>query len=615
MRLLQGATPASSRAIWRALRPAVVILVVSLAATLFATVSSYQEVVDDGRRDFDGVTNGIRLDLQDAMEGFEQLLRGGVGLFNASVFVSLEEWRAYVAGLMLQDRFPAIQGMGFAPVVGPDEIEAVAQTARAEGVSGFSFYPEGERATYTTILYLEPLDWRNQRALGFDMFSEPVRRVAMERARDTGEPALSGKVMLRQETDEGAQAGLLLYVPVYRRGARPATIEDRRAAHVGYVYSPFRMDDLVSRTFFRRQPQAFSNVRLEIFDGREPDEAARLFDSARANNANREGPMSDMRRYSSVLPTEIYGATWTLRISSLPSFENRLQFWKTWAVLSVASILSLLLGAIAAFVGLGREHAIEASERLSAEVAERQRAEDQLRVVLRELSHRVKNMLSIVTAIASQTVRYSTSLQAFEGSFRQRLHALGRVQDLLASSQSYETTLSSLVHEVLKPYWNPRGGDLKVDGPDERLAANAAVLFSVLFNELATNATKHGAWSAAGGRVDLSWTIGSGPKGQRLDVVWAESGGPPVATPMRSGFGTSVMRFVIERSLGGQMSLDFQPAGVRYHIGLPWAGEPQDSHINRGVGDGSASGGAEALTSAGSAGPMRQDRPSDRWEG
>src|SRR3546814_13521456 len=108
----------------------------------------------------------------------------------------------------------------------------------------YRIWPEGERAIYASIIYLEPFDWRNQRAFGYDMFLAPVRRAAMERARDTGLPSLSGKVKLVQETDEAVQAGFLMYLPVYRT-VSPASVADRRLELAGYVSTPFRMTDFI----------------------------------------------------------------------------------------------------------------------------------------------------------------------------------------------------------------------------------------------------------------------------------------------------------------------------------------------------------------------------------
>src|SRR5690606_28529581 len=120
-----------------------------------------------------------------------------------------------------------------------------------------------ERDAYSSILYLEPFTGRNLRAFGYDMFSEPVRREAMERARDSGLPALSGKVTLVQEFGPEVQAGFLIYLPIYARGTEPETVDARRAALLGFVYSPFRAHDIMDSIF----SDSLNDVDLELFDG------------------------------------------------------------------------------------------------------------------------------------------------------------------------------------------------------------------------------------------------------------------------------------------------------------------------------------------------------------
>src|SRR5260370_41051291 len=107
-----------------------------------------------------------------------------------------------------------------------------------EGNPSFKIWPEGNRAEYHSIIYLEPVDRRNQVAIGYDMFTDRTRRAAMEQARDTGLPTASGRVTLVQEIDAEKQAGFLIYAPVYRNGALTNTLEQRRAALFGFVYAP-----------------------------------------------------------------------------------------------------------------------------------------------------------------------------------------------------------------------------------------------------------------------------------------------------------------------------------------------------------------------------------------
>ena len=180
------------------------------------------------------------------MDSYEDLLRGAVGLFAASDSVTRQEWKSYVYSLHLKQNYPSIHGVGFVIPISPLEIQRHVDEIRAEGFPDYSIRPEGNREDYTSIVFLEPFDERNRRAFGYDMYSNSIRRAAMERARDTGEAALSGKVELVQEISQDKQAGFLLYMPVYKTPEIPETIEDRRKTFLGYVYTPFRANDVMN---------------------------------------------------------------------------------------------------------------------------------------------------------------------------------------------------------------------------------------------------------------------------------------------------------------------------------------------------------------------------------
>jgi CHASE1-domain containing sensor protein len=141
--------------------------------------------------------------------------------------------------------------------------------------------PPGERRHYSSIVYLEPFDWRNQRAFGYDMYSEPVRQRAMERAWKSGAAALSGRVILLQETDKDVQPGILMYLPVYQSGTTPTGEERRLDELIGWAYSPLRMKDMMSSLLERDIPHTVGRIAFTIYDGENADPAALLFSQRR----------------------------------------------------------------------------------------------------------------------------------------------------------------------------------------------------------------------------------------------------------------------------------------------------------------------------------------------
>ena len=242
-------------------------IILAAAVALTAGLTWYAHVSGTTRERivFEGTADGVRAAIESRFDTHMAMLLGGAGLFAASDEVTLQEFRRYVARLRLEERYPGIQGIGFTRVVRPDERLEVLERMRAE-FPEFRFWPEPPDALFTAIVYLEPLDERNRIALGYDMASEEVRAEAMSRARDEARPAATGVVELVQERHDPAraQAGFLIYVPLYAGGGIPETIAERRQALEGFVYSPFRADDLLSSIFPRAVPTV---TAIDVFEG------------------------------------------------------------------------------------------------------------------------------------------------------------------------------------------------------------------------------------------------------------------------------------------------------------------------------------------------------------
>ena len=560
--------------------PALIVLLLALAAAGLSWLLVKRDVAMSERAQFESEASEVRDGVADAMGSYETVLRAGIGMFKAQGDLSAAQWRTIVKSLDLQTSFPGFQGLGYSAVVHKDQIEALEAAQRRQGNSTFTVHPRGAQDYYTVIMFLEPDDWRNRRALGFDMFSEPARRAAMERARDTGAAALSGKVKLVQETHEDVQAGTLMYFPIYSGETDPATLEGRRARLTGFMYGAFRMTDLLRSVLQVRTPAQLGAFSITIYDATGGDPSARLFANTPREQASASSPFKV--RY----PLEIAGEAWIIDIAANHPISTSIDRNKPLLVLIAGLIIACLVAGITASLALSRERLASAQRVLAAEVKERQLAQESAELANNELIHRVKNTLAVVSAIASQTVRYSSDLDEFGRVFRERLNSLARVQDLLRPNSSSASDLAGLVREVLRPYVNTGSHGLVIDGPAAPVARNDVVLLSLALNELATNATKYGAWSVPDGKVAVSWHLepvapevtgndsaiqDSSEEGQgdELVIQWAEEGGPPVSAPSKKGFGSAVIQFAVERGLRGQMVADYAPQGIRYTIRLP----------------------------------------------
>ena len=196
-----------------------------LGLTLLAWQYSQQVEELAARTRFEFRVGEIKSNIHKRMLAYEQVMRGGVGVFTAAKTpVNRQQWRTYVQSLHIDQSHPGIQGIGYASYLRPGEKQTYIRRLRAEGYPDFNLFPEGMRDGYTVITFLEPFDTRNQQAFGYDMASEEQRRTAIEGARDSGEPRITGKVILKQEASSDVQAGFLMYLPVYRKGAPVETV-------------------------------------------------------------------------------------------------------------------------------------------------------------------------------------------------------------------------------------------------------------------------------------------------------------------------------------------------------------------------------------------------------
>ena len=201
-----------------------------------------------------------------------------------------------------------------------------------------------------------------------------------------------------------------------------------------------------------------------------------------------------------------------------------------------------------------------------SDVTERVRAEDQRKLLLDELNHRVKNTLAIVQSIAAQTVRATPEPAAFHTAFEARLMALSGVHNVLTTANWQGARLEALLALELSPYGPPH---YRLDGPSVTLSAQEALTFALVTHELATNAAKYGALSAPDGQVTVTWSLAADETGgRRLTLDWRETGGPPVAPPTHQGFGSRLIQRSIQVDMDGETTMAFDPDGLRCRIAL-----------------------------------------------
>lgn len=466
-------------------------------------------------------------------------LRSSAALFATQQMVEAPLFRTFIHQLQLDGNYAGSDGIGWAMKVNRADIPVVEDVMRRGGNPSFAVTPTlaPDRSYAVPIMYLEPETPRNRRAIGYDMYSEATRRMAMHKAERENRPVASGKVVLRQEDVADGAPGFLIYMPVYA---------DRGSQRVlrGFVYSPFNGQNFLQSAV---NTDRIGTVGVRIYDTVVQPQAL----LAELKLADRSGRVA--RRV-----IDLAGRRWVLEVEAAGS-----------PMLSVVSVMTLLFGLLVAtlllvLARLLTQQAIE--DRIALAWFEQQSS---IRNSLtRELNHRVKNTLANVLSIMALTRRRATSLDDFAVSLEGRIRALSATHDLLTQSEWGTTPIRMVLQAELAPYAQGADPHVEMDGPDVELAPNDALSLGLAIHELATNAAKYGALSVPDGRARVRWEMVAD---DRARIRWQESGGPKLDPEGRRkrGFGTDLIEKIVAHELRNPVDLRFDPDGVQCTLVIP----------------------------------------------
>ncbi|MDX1457245.1 MAG: EAL domain-containing protein [Marinobacter sp.] len=278
----------------------------------------------------------LKTAIEERLLNYEQVLAGSAGLFAVAPDVDRSDWRTYIESVDIERYYPGIQGIGFSSRVAAVEVNEHVEWARGQGMPDYRISPPGNRDEYHPIVFLEPSSNQNRRAHGYDAFSEPVHRLAMERARDTGVPMVTGKLVLVQEEVAEDQAGFLMYYPVYHGGEIPHSLAERRMMLRGFVFSAFRMNNLVDGIVGLISP--FLDVR--IYDNEVISRDTLMYGS-------NLGSLDNDFSFEKTQTISHGGRTWLLQTRSTPAFDYLASDPRPTIVLGAGLLISLLMFAFA----------------------------------------------------------------------------------------------------------------------------------------------------------------------------------------------------------------------------------------------------------------------------
>ncbi|VXC79014.1 Histidine kinase [Pseudomonas sp. 8Z] len=321
---------------WLPVAVALALMLILGGLLFWQSQAAYQRLIEDRQHRFQLEASDIGLRVLARMQAYEMVLRGVSGLMVGSNELSPAEWDRALDQLQLQDRYPGIQAVAWSRYIRASEFETFRDEMQARHLAGFQLFPEDAHPPHLFVGYISPLDWRNRRALGFDMLSESVRKATIERAIETGDASLSPPVVLRQETEVNPQHGLLLFLPVFRAGMPLNTVEQRRDALIGMVHGAFRSNDLIDG-ILGQQNRKFEVSLRDL----------QSVDSPLLNMGRASGSASPL--FVSYQELSLYGRTWGLDVVGTLEYEHAalsqdVSSVNLWVGLLASFLLALMVG-------------------------------------------------------------------------------------------------------------------------------------------------------------------------------------------------------------------------------------------------------------------------------
>ncbi|MDR3370569.1 CHASE domain-containing protein [Rhodoferax sp.] len=397
-----------------------------------AKTTANEQLQSDLQRQATELSNSIERSLR----ANALLLKGLQGLFAASDKVSRSDFRQYFEALRYYATKQGFAGVAYVEQVSAKDLPQHLAEMRRNGVPDYHIQPAGERPSYTPIVYIEPYEGRNLRAVGFDISTTMPTLTAMNLARDSGEVVMSGKLNLKQ--DEGkAQPSFVMYGPVYRKASLLDTVDKRQANIIGWVDAPFRVANLITTVI----PGRLRDLNLKIYDGQELSDATLMYDS----DATQVGTRSASVQASMQLrqPMTFGGRQWTLAFQAAPGYGAAAVRQRPTLVATTGALLSLLLSVLAAVLVRTQQRLEQAVLRQATEV------ESQKREVLRAQNERALQESVWAMTEAQRIGQVGTFVTDIQSSIWQESAVL---DEIFGIESTHEKTLASWLNLVAPEY-------------------------------------------------------------------------------------------------------------------------------------------------------------------
>lgn len=573
------------------------ILLIGLLITFSLTLLTHIAEEKRSEKQFRSISADIHRRIITRLRFQEQMLKAASSFFHASDSVERKSWNEYIYHSSILENLPGMQAIGFSILILPEELEEHTIRVRMEGFPEYVVQPAYNRDFYTSVMYIEPFTGSQKKLMGFDMFSEPVRRKAMELARDSNLATISGKVRLNQDTCALLDHGCLMFFPVYEKGKPVSTPEQRRAALQGWVFSPYRLDDLIRGLFGGQDFHDQLGFSFRIFDDNVSKESL-LFES---QNTDRQENRF-INESTSEIPLVLNGKTWILQ------FSREVHLFKTWnkdlIVLISGIVISFLIHSLYLSLLNTNQNARKIAADLTRDLKENEKQLKQinatrdklLSIIAHDLRSPFNAILGLTVIIEDNLVNKNIDkairlTRMVNASAEQTLIMLENLLDW-ARNQTGEMLFQPKFYplhpvmdralSVLYMSASVKNISLKYHSSHENLCILADLnMFEIVLRNLVSNAIK---FTNPGGKIDIHATFGGdeieisvedngiGMRQEMLDNMFsidAKISRNGTSLEKGSGLGLILCRELIEKN-GGKISVKSVPGqGSRFMFSLP----------------------------------------------
>jgi signal transduction histidine kinase/CheY-like chemotaxis protein/HPt (histidine-containing phosphotransfer) domain-containing protein len=388
------------------------------------------QIRNEWRLKFDAEVREVPHLIEARLEYNLQMLKGVAGLLGASANVDRRGFRNYTEAVLGQNT--GVLGLSFSPIVpnvGKDQYETA---VRRSGLLDFRIHPQGTREFYTPVQYLEPQSGANLRALGYDIYSDSVRRTAMVSARDSGAGTITSKILLVQDGKESPQAGALLLYPVYDKGMPIDTLDARRSSIVGWVAAPFHMHVLLGNLL----GASGTEIDIEIYDGENIAGDKLIYD---------DDPEYDLQVANEVVGFQstqrivVGGRTWMVQTGAKPGFlEQQGGYGHLNTFFIAGAIASLLLTLLVYILAIARRRAIAKTQELSVDLDNSLLADKAKSEFLANMSHEIRTPMNSILGLSQLCLQTGLDQRQHDYISKVNLSAqglLGVINDILDFSK------------------------------------------------------------------------------------------------------------------------------------------------------------------------------------